>query len=416
MLKSRRLTSGVRLGPPWPIRLLNALGPLVKSAGFWPRLDPQRMLRSIERKYKRNDWPAPLLRALPPRAAAYNDDAKPSLFGALIFRDQFTKSAQNALGFEDLIARHPEILGERIERPLFVLGLARTGTTLLQRLLSLHSGARYLPFWEAYSPVPYKLGKHKGGRDGRYAEAKRKLALLKWVGPEFNKIHPIDVDDPEECYHLFRSHFLIPPGFDFAYVPSYWQWFDPQAHADTYRLHKRQLQALQWLDRRQHWVLKCPNHLSGLQHLLKVYPDARIVYTHRDPERIVASLCSLAAVTWSMTSDDVDLSQVAEFALDTAERCQAAASAALQMIPRDQIMHMEYDDLVADPVGMACTVYERFGYRDDPELEQRMVAWLKEHPSDRHGRHTYQLSDFGLTAEDVHRRLKDADLLAAAAR
>jgi len=372
-------------------------------------------MRSVERKWKRNDWPAPLLRALPPRAAAFNDDAKPSLFGALIFRDQFKKSAQNALGFEDLIARHPEILGERIERPLFVLGLARTGTTLLQRLLSLHSGARCLPFWEAYSPVPYKLGAHKGGRDGRYAEGKRKLRLLKWVGPEFNKIHPIEVDDPEECYHLFRSHFLIPPGFDFAYVPSYWDWFDAQAHADTYRMHKRQLQALQWLDRRQHWVLKCPNHLSGLRYLLDVYPDARIVYTHRDPERIVASLCSLAAVTWSMTSDDVDLSQVAEFALDTAERCQAAASSALQTVPRDQIMHIEYDDFVVDPVAAALGVYERFGYREDAGLKARMEDWLASHPSDKHGKHRYQLSDFGLTPEDVRARLKDADLLAAAA-
>jgi hypothetical protein len=370
-------------------------------------------MRSVERKWRRSDWPQPLRRALPPRAAAFNDDAKLSLFGALAVREQFEKSALNALGFEHLIAEHPEILGERIERPLFVLGLARTGTTLLQRLLALHSGARYLPFWEAYSPVPYKLGGHVGGRDGRYAEAKRKLALLKWVGPEFNKIHPIDIDDPEECYHLFRSHFLIPPGFDFGYVPSYWQWWDARAHADVYRMHKRQLQALQWLDRRQHWVLKCPNHLSGIPQLLDVYPDARIVYTHREPEKIIASLCSLAAVTWSMTSDEVDLSQVAEYALDVAHRCQAAGRAALRTAPSDQIMHVDYDDLVADPVGMACTVYERFGYRDDPELEQKMVDWLKNHPSDRHGRHAYELSDFGLTENDVHRRLEDESFEAA---
>lgn len=415
-LSKRRLPSGVRLGPPWPVRLLNLFGPLVKALGLWPRIDPDRMLRAIERRLKRNDWPEPLLRALPQRAAAFNDDAKPSLFGALVLRDQFKKSAMNALGFEDLIARHPEILDERIERPLFVVGLARTGTTLLQRLLSLHQGARFLPFWEAYSPVPYKLGKHKGGRDGRHGEGKRKLRLLKWVGPEFNKIHPIEVDDPEECYHLFRSHFLIPPGFDFGYVPSYWQWFDAQAFADTYRMHKRQLQALQWLDGRQHWVLKCPNHLSGLQHLLKVYPDARIVYTHRDPERIVASLCSLAAVTWSMTSDDVDLGEVAEFALDTAERCQAAASAALQLIPRDQIIHMDYDAFIADPVAGALGVYERFGYPADAGLKARMQDWLAAHPSDKHGKHRYQLSDYGLTPEDVHARLKGPGLLAAGGR
>ncbi len=415
MLKRRRLRSGVRLGPPWPIRLVNLLGPLVRSLGLWPRIDSQKMLRKVERKLKCSNWPPELLRALPPRAHAFNEDAKPSLFGALVLQGQFEKSALNGLGFEKLIAEHPEILKERIERPLFVLGLARTGTTLLQRLLSLHSGARYLPFWEAYSPVPYKLGKHKGGRDGRFGEAKRRLALLKWVGPEFDKIHPIDVDDPEECYHLFRNHFLVPPGFDFAYVPSYWRWFDAEAHADTYRMHKRQLQALQWLDPRRHWVLKCPNHLSGLSHLLTTYPDARIVYTHRDPDKIIASLCSLAAVTWSMTSDEVDLREVADFALDVAERCQAAGRAALQTIAREQIMHVEFDDLIADPVGTAQGVYERFGYSSDPGLKARMEDWLQRHPSDKHGKHRYQLSDFGLTLEDVRARLEGGELARARA-
>lgn len=370
-------------------------------------------MRAVERKWKRDNWPAPLKRALPPRAAAFNNDARLSLFGALVIRGQFERSLTNALGFEHLIAHHPEILNERITRPLFVLGLARTGTTLLQRLLCLHSGARYLPFWEAYTLVPKRLGPHKGGRDGRLAQARRSLALLKWVGPEFEKIHPIEAEDPEECYHLFRNHFLVPPGFDFARAPSYWEWFGPEEHADTYRMHKRQLQCLQWLDRRQHWVLKCPIHLSGLRYLLDVYPDARIVYTHRDPEKIIASLCSLVAVTWSMTSDEVDLREVGEFALDMAQRCQAAGRAALHTVPRDQIMHVEYDELVADPVAAALAVCARFGYPADPGLEDRMAQWLKAHPSDKHGKHRYRLSDFGLTEEDVRRRLEGPELLAA---
>ena len=410
MLTRHRLKSGIRLGPPWPIRALNALGPLVRGIGAWPRVNSEKIMRSVERKWKRANWPAPLEPALVARADAFNDEAKLSLFGALVVRGQFKKSAVNALGFEDIIAKHPEILGEKITKPLFVLGLPRTGTTLLQRLLCMHAGARYLPFWEAYSPIPNKLddgalGAHGCRDDGRYAEAKRSLALLNWVGPEFSKIHPIEVDDPEECYHLFRTHFLVPPGFDFGWVPGYWDWFGPQAHADTYPLHRRQLQVLQWLDRRQHWILKCPNHLSGIRQLLDTYPDARIVYTHRDPQKIIASLCSLTAVTWSMTSDQVDLRQVADFALDMAQRCQEAGRNALQTIPRDQIMHVEYDELVADPVAMAQTVYERFGYPRDPALEGKMRGWLDEHPSNKHGVHRYELSDFGLTEEEVRRRL-----------
>jgi len=414
MLRRRRLSSGVRLGPPLPLRLFNKLGPLVKALGMWPSIDFERQMRATERKYGRDDWTPEFRRALPVRAEAFNSkDADLSLFGALVIRDQFLKSMDNALALEDLIARHPEILEQKIERPLFVLGLARTGTTLLQRLLSLHSGARYLPFWEGYSPFPRKFGNHQGGKDGRYREAQGRLKLLNFVGPEFNKIHPIEIDDPEECYHLFRNHFLVPPGFDFANVPSFWRWWDDHAHADAYRMHKRQLQALQWLNPNRHWVLKCPNHLSGLKHLLEVYPDARIVYTQRDPMKTVPSLASLAAVTWCMTSDTVDLHNVGEFALDLAESCAAAGRAAMKNLPRDQIVHVHYDELVRDPAAMAVSIYERLGYAADPGLKARAQQWLAEHPSDKHGKHNYALEDFGLTPEILNQRLAEPELKSA---
>ncbi len=406
MLRRRRLSSGIRLGPPLPFRLLNTLGPLVKSLGLWPRVDIDRQMRATEKKYKRNNWTPELRRALPPRAEGFNSkDADLSLFGALVIRGQFLKSMDNALALEDLIARYPQILDEQIRRPLFVLGLARTGTTLLQRLLSLHSGARYLPFWEGYTPYPREVGNHQGGKDGRYREAKNRLALLDWIGAEFNKIHPIAIDDPEECYHLFRNHFLVPPGFDFANVPSYWRWWDDRAHADCYRMHKRQLQALQWLNPNQHWVLKCPNHLSGLKHLMETYPDACIVNTHRDPLKTVPSLCSLTAVMWGMTAEKLDLPTIAEFVLDLAENCEAAGRAAMHVVPRDQIVHVEYDELVRDPTAMAVSIYDRFGYPADAGLKARMNKWLVENPSDKHGKHTYALEDFGLTPEIIRKRL-----------
>lgn len=413
MLKIRRLPSGLRLSPPLPARLINTLGPLVNALGLWPRVDADKVMRKAERHWKRNDWPAPFYEALKVRADAFNDEAKLSLFGAIAVRGQFEKSADNALGFEDLIAKHPEIEGERIERPLFVLGWPRTGTTLLQRLLSLHEGARYLPFWEGYEPIPNKIGKHKEGRDGRKAQAARRLALLKWISPELDKIHPIGIDDPEECYYLFKNHFLVPLGFDYSYVPSYWQWFDEQAYVASYQLHKRQLQALQWLNPRQHWVLKCPNHLSGIRQLMEVYPDARIVYTHRAPEQVIASLCSLVALTWSLTSDKVDLEQVAETVLDMAQRCEAAGHAAVQALPPEQVVHVHFKELVADPAAKVASIYERFGYPADPALADKISAWLKANPSDKHGKHRYQLSDFGLTAEIVRRRLDPASIEAA---
>lgn len=409
----RRLSSGIRLGPPWPIQLFNKAGPLVKALGQWPRLEPETMIAAAERQCKASKWPEAHLRALPARTNAFNNDAKLSLFGALAVKDQFMRGLRNSLRFERFIEERQEIRDEKITRPLFVLGLPRTGTTLLQRLLSMHAGARYLPFWEGYAPLPKVLGSGQDGSDGRIDGARRALALMKWLAPDMDKIHPLNVDDPEECYLIFRTYVLMPPGFDFAYLPSYWKWFSAQDHLDAYRLHKQQLQIYQWLDRREHWVLKCPNHLSGLQHLLKVYPDARIVYTHRDPVKVVPSLCSLTAVAWGMISDDVDLDEVVEFAMAMAQHCQEAGESALKTVPRDQIIDVDFDALVCDPVAMALSIYDRLGYRPDPKLKAKASKWLQENQSDKHGSHRYALSDFGLTEEDVRRRLKGPELIAA---
>lgn len=409
----RRLPSGIRLSPPLPIQMFNKAGPLIKALGLWPSLQPEKMIAAAERKCKLSKWPAAHLRALPARTSAFNNDAKLSLFGALAVKGQFMRGLTNSLRFEKFIEEHPDIRDEKITRPLFVLGLPRTGTTLLQRLLCMHAGARYLPFWEGYAPLPKVLGAGQDGSDGRIDGAKRALALMKWIAPDMDKIHPLDVADPEECYLIFRTYVLMPPGFDFSYLPSYWRGFSAQDHLDAYRLHKQQLQTYQWLNRREHWVLKCPNHLSGLQHLLNVYPDARIVYTHRDPVKVIPSLCSLTAVAWSMISDDVDLDEVVEFAMGMTQRCQEAGESALKTVPKNQLIHVEFDELVADPVATALSIYDRFGYRRDPELEAKASKWLQENRSDKHGTHTYALSDFGLAEEDVRQRLKGPELVAA---
>ena len=119
---------------------------------------------------------------------------------------------------------------------------------------------------------------------------------------------------------------------------------------------------------------------------------------------------------WCMTSDTVDLHNVGEFALDLAERSEAAGRAAMQVVPRDQIVHVEYEDLVADPAAMAMSIYERLGYSTDAALKARMTKWLAEHPSDKHGKHNYALQDFGLTPEIIRNRLAVPPLRTAAGR
>lgn len=339
------------------------------------------------------------------RLAAYDRDAGLTLFGALAVRAQVLQCYRTMLDFEHLIAANPEILRERIERPLFVLGWPRTGTTLMQRLLSLHKDARYTPVWEGYAPLPMDSNGRKISLDERRRKAGKALRLLAWVAPNLNAIHPLGIDEPDECYHLFRNYSAMPPGWDFAYLPSYWSWFDAQDNAKAYEIHKRQLQLLQWIERRGHWVLKSPQHMAGLPGLLKVYPDARIVFTHRDPVEAVASYCSLVAVAWGMTSKAVTNKKITDFVIGTAIKSQAAARQALKSLPADQIVHVEYADMMRDAPGTASAIYERLGYPRDAELPAKMRDWLAANPKNRHGQHTYRLADFGLTEEGVRAAL-----------
>lgn len=392
------------------VAALNTLARPLQRAGFWPRLNGDRLLARAQKRSGRDPALSPVFQeAFDARWRAYIRDARLSPLGVVAVREQFRHSLHTALEMSRAAAAMPEAAREKIERPVFILGLPRTGTTLLQRLLSCHAGARYLPFWEVYTPVPRDLAHPAADLAERKRAARLSLGVLHWLAPELMAIHPIEADDPEECYHLFRNAFLMPGGFDFAYLPSYWQWFEalPDKTA-LYRSFKLQLQILQHIDRRGHWVLKSPLHLAVLPELLEVFPDARIVYTDRDPAQSIASLASLVAVTWGMTSDRVDLHEVGRYVLAASARSEARARRRALTLGPDQKFEIAYTELVKDPIGHVLAISKSFGLAADPEFEARMRAWLAANPSTKHGRHDYDLATFGLDAEDVRRTMQEA--------
>lgn len=402
----KTLPSGTRTSPSWPIAAFNTLGGMLRAVGLHPKVDDRRRFGALEAQ---DHWQGPLSdwvkEARRVRLKSYDEDANLTLFGTLAIRSQMLQCYRNVIDFERLIAKDPSILDERIEKPLFVLGWPRTGTTMVQRLLCLHKDARYTPVWEGYAPLPSDAAGRAIPLQERREKARSALRLLDRISPAFKAIHPMDVDDPEECYQLFRNYSAMPPGWDFAYLPTYWAWFGGEATRHAYEVHKRQLQLLQRFDRRGHWVLKSPQHVAGLPGLLKVYPDARIVFTHRDPVEAVASYCSLVAVAWSMTSRNISKKQITDYVLSTAARSQAIARETLKTLPADQIVHVEYDDMMRDAPATASAIYEKLGYPADHDLASKMKAWLAANPKNRHGRHTYNLADFGLTDAGVRQAL-----------
>lgn len=401
----------------WPVRVLNRVGRSLAAAGLTPSVDGDAILRRARR---RHGHPTALMQetveGLRVRARSYDRDAGLSLFGRLIVRRDLERCIANQLAFERAWDEEPAIREQRIERPLFVVGLPRSGTTLMQRLLCCHDGARYIPFWEAHEPVPRQLRRSAKDTARRVAAGARAVKQLNYVAPALSKqVHPItDEADPEECYHLFLYSQLLPPGFDFARLTSYWDWFEALPdRALPYRMFKRQLMALQWVRAGEHLLLKSPTHMSRMPELLEVFPDARIVYMERDAAQSVASLASLVAQLWSLISDEVDLDEVGKFVLETSAYSKEFAERGLRDLPVDQVQRVSFEDFMRDPVGCASGVYSRLGYQAPEGLAAKMQAFMVENPREKHGKHSYRLADFGLDGLVVRERLAAAAALGA---
>jgi len=389
---------------PVPIRALNAVGRGLASVGYKPRLDASAMLRAAEKAGLDTDLLPDLARqGMFNRVASLNQDAHFSLFGTIGFDQQLRRCLFNALGIERIIQTHPEIRDQKVRNPIFVVGMPRTGTTLMQRLLSLHNGARFVRFWESYEPVPRPSEDEAASKARRMREAETALSRLHWVAPSLRAVHPMTVDAPEECFFLMRNYFLVPRWFDFANMESYWKWMDALDAAAAYELLKRQLQVLQWLEPREHWVLKCPLHLGYIDELMRVFPDARIVHMQREPTEVAASLASLMSILWNLTSDHFAPEEIGRWSLETAAHLHAKGLPAMERLGPSQLVRVGFTQLVQDHAGTAERIYEVLGYRRDPRLTDNIAAWSRNNTREKHGRHVYTLSQFGLTEDEVMR-------------
>ena len=402
---------------PRAIRILNRLGPTLDAVGLLPRIDADHILAKAQRLHGAPTKLNPLsIEGLRVRAHAYETEAGLSLFGRIIVHRDLVRCVANQLAFERAYIDRPEILRQRIENPLFIVGLPRSGTTLMQRLMCCHAGARYIPFWEAHEPVPRDIVPSPDDTRRRIKSGRNAVWQLNTVVPDLRGVHPITSEaDPEECLYLFLYMQLFPDSFDFARLPSYWRWFEGLAdRAAPHRMLARQLKVLQWVRPGQQWVLKSPVHTARLPELLEVFPDARIIHMERDPVQSVASLCSLTALMWNVLGEEADLQEIGDYVLGVAERGRRVADRALAQLPPERLARVAYSDLVANPVGVACELYARFGYARDPDLVEVMHRFMAANPRDKHRRHVYNLSDFGLNEEAVRSRL--APWLAVAAK
>ena len=328
--------------------------------------------------------------------------------GRVIARERVLLHTTNRLLYVHDRKQHPSIARERIVKPVFIVGMPRTGTTILHDILAQDPRNRAPLTWETMFPSPPPEAASFGS-DPRIERCAATFPSVDAQIPAFKAMHPMGATLSQECVTMMGETMCTPLFHNQFRVPAYQDWVDHEADwSHVYAFHERQLQHLQWHHALDRWVLKTGAHMWGLEHLLRTYPDARIVFTHRDPLKSMTSYASLTALVRSMGSDDVDPIEIAE---DWTARIKRVLEHAIAV--RNEESHpdalfydMHFLDFVEDQFSVVERIYEAFGLAMSGEGADRMRAFIADNPKGKHGIHRYAPEEFGVKPEVIHRAFR----------
>ncbi len=290
-----------------------------------------------------------------------------------------------------------------VDGPVFVIGLPRTGTTALSQLVAADPQFRSLRTWESGSPVPppEKATEHT---DPRIAATEQGIAMMNEAFPLMQTMHHTEATTATECQDLMGMSFRTVHFDGFARVPSYLEWVIDTDMEETYRYHRRVLRLLQWHCPPTLWHLKTPVHMFALDDLVEAYPNARFLWSHRDPTKVLGSVCSLIHYTRSWSSDRDDSIELGAEELD---RWWVAVQRAMEFRERmgdDRFADISFAELQTDPVAALEKGLTRIGLPFDDRSRASVAEWAGTHEPGAHGTHSYQLSDFGLEPDQIRER------------
>ncbi len=322
--------------------------------------------------------------------SALHEEASLSVVGRFAVRWDVLRFLCNVLRLRAREVGSPGILDERIEQPIFITGLPRSGTTFLHRLMLEDPANRAPLVWQTIYPC-------QGQPRTAIRRVSRQLRGFERLAPAFRGLHPLTADSPQECSeitaHVFRSL-----RFDSTYrIPSYRRWLDTDGQVAAYRFERRFLQHLQHASGPTRWVLKCPDHLFALGDLRAAFPDARVVFVHRDPLKVLLSVAQLTEVLRQPFTRLIDRQEIGR---QESVRWQEGAARMIRAT-REQpfaepVCHVEYRDLVGDPLGTMTQVYRHFGLEPDAATRDRVLRAVTEHPDGGYRHRAYRFEDHGL--------------------
>jgi Sulfotransferase family len=298
-------------------------------------------------------------------------------------------------------AANPEIADVAIDRPVFILGLPRCGTSILHALIGADPQVRTPLQWEVAAPSPppeaatFETDPRADGFDAYVA------ANFTGAWADVLKAHPIGARIPQECGMMLETAFQgINPTMLFS-LPGYYAWYRDADTTFGYRVHKMWLQHLAWKNPRPRWVLKVQEHAYHLAELMSVYPDAVLVQPHRDPATVMASISRLIEVIRCVSFTQIDRAALGQELLHLWHDGQVRSMAWRKANPQIKVHDLRFKDIVADPVAAVRGIYAHADMAFTFETEQAVTGWWAANPADKHGQHKYELADYGLTREQV---------------
>ena len=314
---------------------------------------------------------------------------------------QFVDALWNRLRVVDYLKHHPEVAAERIERPLVVLGLPRTGTSLASYLLDQDPNRRSLLTWEAENSVP-PASPETLRTDPRCLKKKAELdALAEGLrAANIPMVHWDEADGPTECMFVQNQDFKAYLWEAFMPTSAYSDWLLDADMTSTYAYERSVLQMLQSRAPGV-WSLKMPSHAVHIETLLSTFPDVRIVWAHRDPFKATASFLRLNYLSRAVLGAQIDVTDVVSNVLRQLQAHVARPLRARQRIGDDRFFDLHYADLLRDPIGVMRSLYEWAGDELTPSTEDAMLTWLQRNPQDRFGVQPYSLDGSGVTITDL---------------
>lgn len=329
-----------------------------------------------------------------------DEEAELTVVGRLFAIADMLRVLESRLEIVEQEKRCPEIADEVIETPIFVMGMGRTGTTILHELLAQDPVNRAPLLNEMISPSPesrrYSGGLSKLGVADAYAK------IYDEIDPSWITKHESAGDLPNECSYMMNHEFMGTTFFGSYNVVSHVIWDSQVDQRRGYQIHQRILKMLQWSNPRKRFVLKDPAHLGRLPELLETYPDAKLVHTHRDPTKVVASTLSLMASNRLMRSESFDAAGLAEMMnygqCASLEKCIEDRQAG--HVPEDQIADVRFSEFMQDPVAQVEKLYQHWGWELSEQARHNMSQFMAAKPKGKHGKHQYAFDEvIGLDRE-----------------